>query len=144
MVPGLSRSKSVSSVHPVSATSATYTGVEIDTKGFRYLDIVVSVGAIAADMTALKLTSSDTAGSGHTDIPGMTFAAADLPKTATSANTRRRFQLPLKGQKRYVNIVATAGAGATLLSADGFLSAAEEVPDTAAKRGYQASLLIPA
>ncbi len=143
MVDGLNRVGCRTMIHPVSASSGSYTSVELDTKGFRHLDILFYNGAIAADMTVLKLQSSDVTGSGFADVTGTAFAAADLPKTATSANTMRQWRIDLKGQKRFWNIVATV-AGATVACAIAFLSQGEEWPDNITERGLQAELRLPA
>ena len=99
--------------------NASFTSVEIDTKGFSYLTVVCALGATDIAMAALKLQSGDVSGtladvsglnfSGGTDIAGNTTS---LP-SATDDNKVFVFQVDLRGKKRYWNIVATAGDGAT-------------------------------
>ena len=99
--------------------NASFTSVEVDTKGFNYLTVVCALGATDIAMAALKLQSGDVSGtladvtglnfSGGTDIAG---AATSLP-SATDDNKLFVFQVDLRGKKRYWNIVATAGDGST-------------------------------
>jgi hypothetical protein len=105
--------------------NASATTVEIDTLDADYLTVVLNIGATDIAMTALKLTESDTAGSGHADITGATFSggtntdgtALALP-SATDDNQVCVFQVDLRGRKRYIDIVATFGNG----SAGGFIA----------------------
>lgn len=106
-------------------TSATST--EIDTLGADYLTVVVILGATDIALTALKLTESDSAGSGHADISGADFDGGTdtdgntlaLP-SATDDDQVMMFQVNLVGRKRYIDITATFGDG----TSGGFISAA--------------------
>ena len=107
-------------LQPVSANGAAYTINVVDTMGYNYATYVVYVGAIAADLTVLKLTEADvkasaTALTGAADITGAVFGTAPAPALATVvANTRHVFHVRLGGnRKRYQLPAATAGAGAT-------------------------------
>ena len=99
--------------------NASFTSVELDTKGFNYLTVAVSLGATDIAMAALKLQSGDTSGT-LTDVTGLNFSggtdiagnATSLP-SATDDNEVFVFQVDLRGKKRYWNIVATAGDGST-------------------------------
>jgi len=105
-------------------TSATT--VEIDTKGASYLTVAVTLGATDIAVTALKLTQSDTAGSGHADLSGADFDGGTdidgntlvLP-SSTDDDQICVFQVDLRGKKRYFDITATFGDG----SVGGFVSA---------------------
>lgn len=98
--------------------NTSWTTGEIDTAGYAFLVINVLFGAMDIAMAALKVTESDTAGSGHVDITGSvmgtanndTGSASTLP-SATADNTFVQFVIPLKGRKRYLDLVATGGDG---------------------------------
>ena len=105
-----------------NASAAT---TEIDTLDYDYAEIVLSLGATDIAMTALKVTQSDSAGSGHaalsgadfdggTDIAGGTLA---LP-IATDDDQVCVFQINLEGKKRYLDLTATFGDG----TAGGFIA----------------------
>ena len=110
--------------------NASFTSIEVDTKGFNSLTVVCSLGATDIAMAALKLQSGDVSGT-LTDVTGLNFSggtdiagnATSLP-SATDDNELFVFQVDLRGKKRYWNIVATAGDGAagTYLSAIAVLS----------------------
>lgn len=99
---------------------ASFTTNEIDTLDFDYATIVVSIGATDIAMTALKVQESDTSGSGFADISGADVSSATdidgsataLP-SATDDNNLVVIQLDLRGRKRYLDLVATAGNGST-------------------------------
>jgi len=134
------------SVTPPAAIvdDASYTTAEIDTLGFSNAQIVVYLGATDIAMTALKVTESDTAGSGHADVTGLVFGTSTnidgstsaLP-SATDDNKFQIFDIDLRGRKRYLDVTATAGDGSAGTFATIFciLSRAGEVGATAADRG---------
>lgn len=134
------------SVTPPAAIvdNAGYTTAEIDTIGFDYCQIYAYVGATDIAMVALKVQESDTSGSGFADVSGLIFgtsnnisgSASTLP-SATDDNKAFLFEFSLKGRKRYLDLVATAGDGTTgtYMTAWCILSRAEEAPETQAKRG---------
>lgn len=129
--------------------NASPTTAEIDRKGFDYLSVVVILGAMDIAMTALKVTESDTSGSGHADVTGLVFgtstnidgSASALP-TATSDNGIFVFNIDLRGRKRYIDVTATCGDGAagTYISIIGILSRPDTAPTTSA--GYGASSVL--
>jgi len=98
--------------------NASFTTTEMDTFGFNSALICVRVGTTDIAMTALKVQQSDTSGSGFADIDGADFngdtnidgSAAALP-TATDDNKFFLVHLDLRGKKRYLDLVATAGNG---------------------------------
>jgi len=124
--------------------NAAFTTAELDTAGFEYAQIYVQLGATDIAMAALKVTESDTAGSGHTDVAGLDTDgdtdidgnAATLP-TATDDDGFVIFDIDLRGRKRYLDLSATAGDGAagTFMSAFALLSRADNTPTTSAERG---------
>ena len=124
--------------------NASYTTAEIDTLGFSYCQIVVYLGATDIAMAALKVTESDTSGSGHADVTGLVFGtSANIAGTtsalpsATDDNKFQRFDIDLKGRKRYLDVTATAGNGTagTYATIFALLWRAEDTPTTAAQAG---------
>ena len=109
------------SVTPPAAIvdNASYTTAEIDTKDYDYATIVVYLGATDIAMTALAVTESDTAGSGHANVTGLVYGTStdidgntsSLP-SATDDNGFFIFEVDLRGKKRYLDVTATAGNGA--------------------------------
>ena len=124
---------------PIDNTGATATDVEVDTLGFDYLTVIVQLGNVAADMTALKLQESDVTASGEADFTGGAFTA---PTAAAGDNDVLVAFVDLRKRKRFISIVATAGAGATLISAIGILSRAEVTPTSATERGIDQQLIV--
>lgn len=110
--------------------NTSWTGTEIDTRGYDYLTVIFHLGATDIAMAALKLQSGDVSGT-LTDVTGANFAsgtaidgtATALP-SATDDNKVFAVQVDLRGQKRYWNVIATAGDGTagTYLSAVAVLS----------------------
>lgn len=98
--------------------NASWTTSEIDTKDWDHLHVVVQLGATDIAAAALKVTESDSSGSGHADITGLVLgtstniegAASALP-SATDDDGLFRFDIDLRGRKRYIDITATAGNG---------------------------------
>lgn len=117
---------------------------ELDTRDWEYLQIVVYLGASDIAMTALKVTESDTAGSGHTDVTGLIFGTsantAGVTSTLPSATDDDKFfvfDIDLKGRKRFIDMVATIGDGTlgTFICILGVLSRGHSTPMSAAERG---------
>ena len=144
MVP-LQAAKYLQVIAPVAIVdNASWTTVEIDTLDYDHCTIIFNLGATDIAMAALNVTQSDSAGSGHalitgcdadggTDIEGTTTA---LP-SATDDDTLCVFQIDLKGKKRYLDLVATAGDGAagSYGSAVAILTRAANAPTTVAASG---------
>lgn len=125
-------------IRPVDATGTTATDIEIDTRGYDYLTVVIQLGNVAANMTALKLQESDSSGASEADFTGSAFTAP----TSSDDNKFYVALLDLRKRKRYISIVATAGAGATLISAIGILSRAEVTPTSASERGAAEQIVL--
>jgi len=132
--------------------NASYTTAAIDTAGFAYLRVLVYLGATDIAMTALKLQESDDSGmSGAADITGLVYGTSAsiagttsaLP-TATDDNKCFAFEVDLRGRKRYIDLVATAGNGdaGTFLTAFALLSRAGDVGVSASERGYGSILRV--
>lgn len=110
------------SVTPPAAIvdDSSFTTAEVDTAGWDHARIVVYVGATDIAMAALKVTESDTSASGHADVTGAIFGtSADIEGSTSalpSATDDNKFfvvDLDLRGRKRYLDVVATAGNGST-------------------------------
>ncbi len=142
----LQHSKYLQVIAPVAIQDNTsWTTNEIDTLGFNYLTVVVNIGATDIAFATLKLQQSDTSGSGFADFTGVLDSDGDtnidgvastLP-TATDDNKLFIFQVDLRGKKRYVDLVATAGDGTagTYASAIAILSKADDAPTSSADLG---------
>lgn len=124
--------------------NASYTTAELDTLGWDYCTIVAYLGATDIAMVALKVTESDTSGSGHADVTGLIYgtsadiagATSALP-SATDDNKFFVFEIDLRGRKRYLDLVATAGDGTagTYLTAFAILSRGEQAKQDVTSRG---------
>jgi len=98
--------------------NASYTVAEIDTAGCEYANIICYLGATDIAMAALKVTESDASGSGHADVTGLVMGTSTdidgntsaLP-SSTDDNKFVRFDIDLRGRKRYLDVTATAGDG---------------------------------
>lgn len=124
--------KLVTMIAPIDTNGATATDAEVDTAGYHYAAVYVLTGNVAANMTALKLQESDSSGSGEADISGGAWTA---PTAASGDNAELVAWIDLSKRKRYLSIVATGGAGATLISALCILSRADNAPTSLTGRG---------
>ncbi len=129
--------KVVNITPPAAAvTAGSFTTAVVDTIGYDYATIVCHFGAIgAAGVTALKVQHSDVSNASFTDITGADFDGGAGPKSevlALPANADDdklfKFEVDLRGRKRYLDLVATAGADAVFMSAHAVLSRAEVAP----------------
>ena len=130
---GLQDAKLHQFARPIDGNGTTLTDIELDTAGYDYLDVIVATGNVAADMTALKWQESDASGSGEADISGASWST--LPLATGGDNTLRMGHMDLRKRKRYISLVATAGSGATLISALGILTRSNTGGQSATDRG---------
>lgn len=119
----------------------------IDTLGAAYVAIFVMLGATDIALAALKVQESDAADmTGATDVPGADFsvAPAALPGAGDDNKVFAVF-IDMRGRKRYLDLVMTAGDGTagTFACAWAELSRLSEMPSTAAGRGLGAELFVP-
>lgn len=141
-------SKWVLSVLPVIHDDTSMVFLELDTKTWDYLEVVLAIGITDdAIETAMLLTESDTAGSGHVTISGTVWTTAlDIAGDATVYPTAAddgklyKWEVNLKGRKRYIDATitvadATLGVNACVMSR---LSRGEVAPTTAAEAGFAA------
>ncbi len=139
------------SITPPAAivNNASYTTASVDTLGFDHATIVVHLGATDIAMTALKVQESSD-NSSFADITGATFASGtdtagattSLP-SATDDNKLFIFHIDMRGRKRYLDLVATAGNGATgtYLSAHAVLSKGEQLTSQATSQFASGSVI---
>ena len=109
-------SKSVSKAETSVALTATHS-VEIDTLGFNHasIDVLFSPFTSATGPTTaanvLRVAQSDTAGSGQTNISGFVnvtdFTVAAGVTATASVGYAHRFDIDLKGKRRYLTVYAT-------------------------------------
>lgn len=135
----LPNTKTVQMIVPTTAITAASTNFgSVDTKGYNYLQIdVVEMSASAAtQLTALALGESDTAPTAWTDCSSIvaatggtatsTSAGFVLPTPSSTTSNIYRFNVNLRGRKRYIGLefepgVTTRAAAIAVLSqcADG-------------------------
>lgn len=134
----LEGTKTVAKVAAVAADGGSFSH-EIDTYGADYVsvDVVYSTftASAAAYATVLKVQHSDVAGSGQSDVPGFTVTAT---AGRTTGNHVARFNVDMRGKKRYLTVVGNPGKPATVASV-ARLSKLEDEPynaDTAGVSNY--------
>jgi hypothetical protein len=137
--------KYLSLIDPAAIVDDTdFSTNEIDTKGYDYATIIFQYGTSDIAMAELTVTESDSSGSGHEDVTGLIVGTSDnidgdtssLP-SATDDDELVVFEIDLRGRKRYLDLVATAGDGSsgTYASAVCILSKANVVPLSVSDRG---------
>jgi hypothetical protein len=127
--------------------NASFATTTIDTLGFNKVAIYFSLGATDIAMTALKVQESDDSGmSGAADITGAVYGATGAPAlpTATDDNKVFGFFIDLKGRKRYLDVVATAGDGSagTFGACIAELYNGNATSDDATERGLAANVIV--
>lgn len=137
--------KLVSVIKPDAiVNNASWTTAEIDTKDWDYAQIVVHYGTSDVALAALKVQESDTSGSGFADVTGLVVGTSTNVDGSTSALPSAIdddkfvvFDIDLRSRKRFLDLVATAGAGTagTFASACCILSRGKEAPVSMAERG---------
>lgn len=125
--------------------NATLTVAEVDTSGFDYMQIFVILGATDIATVTLKVTESDSAGSGHADVTGLIWgtsaniagATSTLP-SATDDDKCFLFEIDLRARKRYIDMSVVTGNGTlgTYIAIHGLLWRAKDLPVTATERGF--------
>lgn len=108
---------------------------EIDTYGADYVSVDVCYSTFtatsAAYSTSLKVQESNASGSGQTDVPGLTVTAV---AGRTTGNHVARFNVDMRGRKRYLTVVGNPAKPATVASV-ARLSKNEDEPYDAATAG---------
>ncbi|NBT14275.1 MAG: hypothetical protein EBS56_11975 [Planctomycetia bacterium] len=143
----VSASKSVSKAETSVAANATHS-VEIDTIGFAYasIDVVFSpfTAAATAAATVLRLAQSDSSGSGQANISGFVggtdFTVAAGSTTGANAGYTHRFDVDLRGKKRYLTVYATPAATVGVVTV-ARLSKGEAGPTSASDKGVSTQVV---
>lgn len=125
---------------PIDATGSTVTALALDSAflnaGYKDLCIVIQIGNIAADSTALKLQECDTSAGSYTDVTGGAFTTVPLPLGTGGDNGIWLMFVDLTGNhKRYFKVVFTAGSGATLAAGLAIFGRPGVAPAVTAERG---------
>lgn len=124
--------------------NTSFTTAAVDLKDWDYCTVIWYVGTTDIAMTALKVQTSDSSGSGYADVTGLVYgtstdisgATSALP-SATADGTAFAFDIDCRKVKRYIDVVATNDNGAQGGFGYGFaiLSRGSKTPVTAAERG---------
>jgi hypothetical protein len=142
----LENTKTVASLSDDITTSATHS-MEIDTLGFKVASIDVAFEKVAAAGTSsavalvLKLQHGDTT-STYADLSGYVGGTSfTIPTPAnTTADTVVRFDVDLRGKRRYLKVLATGNATGSVYSV-ARLGKPEDGPDTAAEKGAAVAIV---
>jgi hypothetical protein len=136
----LQHCKYVAAIKPAAIIdNASATATVIDTRGFDYLTVVVTLGATDIAVTALSLENCSTSGGSYAAISGATFSAGNglggatlaLP-SATDDGQVCVFHVDMRGKEPFVKVVATFGDGSLggFVAASAILSRAKIAPFT--------------
>jgi hypothetical protein len=132
-----SGNKSVTKAAASVAASATHSH-EIDCAGFKYasIDVVFSpfTAATSSYASVLKVQESDTAGSGQADVTGLSITAGAGSTTGANIGAVARFNVDLRGRKRYLTVVTSPGNTVAVVT-NARLSKAEQHAVTATDVG---------
>lgn len=132
-----SGAKSVTKAASSVAASATHSH-EIDTAGFKYasIDVVFSpfTAATSSYASVLKVQESDAAGSGQADVTGLSITAGAGSTTGANAGAVARFNIDLRGRKRYLTVVTSPGNTVAIVTS-ARLSKGEQHAVTASEAG---------
>lgn len=141
-------SKSVTKIGVAdTATNATHQHT-IDTLGFAHASVdvvfepVAAAGTNSAVAIALKLQESDTTSS-YSDLTAFVGGGSGGFTVPTPGNTNDtnvvRFDVDLRGKKRYLNVYATPQA-ASVVASNVRLSRGEDGPSDATTKGVKAAV----
>ena len=127
----LEGTKTVVNIANVAADNGSFTH-EIDTRYADYVSVDVCYSTFTATSAAyastLKVQESDVSGSGQVDVPGLTVTAV---AGVTTGNHVARFNVDVRGRKRYLTVVGNPAKPATVASV-ARLSKIEDEPYNAA------------
>lgn len=132
-----SGNKSVTKAAASVAASATHSH-EIDTLGFKYasIDVVFSpfTAATSSYASVLKVQESDASGSGQADVSGLSITAGAGSTTGANVGAVARFNIDLRGRKRYLTVVTSPGNTVAVVT-NARLSKAESAATDATSAG---------
>ena len=136
-------SKSVQKAEVSVALTATHS-VEIDTLGFNHASIDVlfspytSATGPTTAATVLRVAQSDVSGSGQVNVSGMVggtdFTVAAGSTATASVGYAHRFDVDLRGKKRYLTVFATPASTCGVITTCR-LSKGEAGPVSASDKG---------
>ena len=136
-------SKSVQKAETSVALTATHS-VEIDTLGFNHASIDVlfspytSATGPTTAATVLRVAQSDVSGSGQVNVSGMVggtdFTVAAGSTATASVGYAHRFDVDLRGKKRYLTVYATPASTCGVITSCR-LSKGEAGPVSATDKG---------
>jgi hypothetical protein len=140
----LEDSKAVTKINAADLTTATTFTMSIDTLGFAYASIdvifepVLAAGTSSAVAITCNLQQSDTDSAfvNVTGFVGGTSYTIPTPANTTDTNVVR-FNLDLRGRKRYLNVSATPQA-ASVIAASARLGKGALGPTSATEAGVKA------
>lgn len=144
MKPGRYKTVMITAPQAIVDNAAFGTAI-LDTKGFGHVEIFFLIGALDIALSVAKVMESDDSGmSGETAVPGCTMgtdandtgSTSTLP-SATDDNKFYKFEIDMKGRKRYLDLNVTMGDGSTggFVTAWAHLHEADEPPITASEKG---------
>ena len=132
-----SGAKSVVKAAASVAASATHSH-EIDTAGFKYasIDVIYSpfTATTAAYASVCKVQESDASGSGQADVTGLSITAGAGSTTGAVVGAVARFNIDLRGRKRYLTVVTSPGNTVAIVT-NARLAKAEQHAGTATEGG---------
>lgn len=141
----IENTKTLASLSDDITSSATHSH-EIDTLGYKYASIdvcfekVAAAGTNSAVALVCKLQHGDTTSS-YADLTGYVGGTSfTIPTPAnTSADTVVRFDVDMRGKRRYLRVQATGQATGSVYTV-ARLGKPEDGPDTATKKGVSVAV----
>jgi len=142
----IENTKTVASLSDDITSSATHS-MEIDTLGFKVTSVdvvfekVAAAGTNSAVALVCKLQHGDTTSS-YSDLTGFVGGTSfTIPTPAnTSTDTVVRFDVDLRGKRRYLRVQATGNATGSIYSV-ARLGKPEDGPDTASEKGASVAVV---
>lgn len=127
--------------------NAPFTTAAVDTKGWKEVVFLVTLGALDIALAAFKLQESDDSGmSGAVDVAGADFSVSPLTLPADTAdnNLYAIFVNMTNGRKRYLDLSLTGGNGTngTFATVLAILGRGEDVPYNATTRGLAQQAIV--
>lgn len=142
----LENSKSVTQIGTADTATNATAQHSVDTLGFAVASVdvifepVAAAGTNSAVAIALKLQEGDTTAS-YSDVSGFvggTDFTIPTPGNTSDSNVVR-FDVSLRGRKRYLNVYATPNA-ASVIASNVRLGKGEDGPSSASEKGVKAAV----
>lgn len=142
----LENSKSVTQIGTADTATNATAQHSVDTLGFEIASVdvifepVAAAGTNSAVAIALKLQEGDTTAS-YSDVSGFvggTDFTIPTPGNTSDSNVVR-FDVSLRGRKRYLNVYATPNA-ASVIASNVRLGKGEDGPSSASEKGVKAAV----